>query len=176
VSGADDNDLRVWDLERSADDQCSLVLTGHTGKVLCCCIGTCDLPLPRLSMRCKVYAIFASHVMKPLQFHLSRPAVRGMVVSGGEDKLVIVWDLKTGKMLSSMKQHTGAVLCMCTDGQRYVYTGGADHELCKWSIETLKCEVRMSFAVSGVVHEVEMWGSVAALGIWRFGEVLMSRR
>lgn len=74
-----------------------------------------------------------------------RAAVRGMVVSGGEDKLVMVWNIKTGKLLSAMKQHTGAVLCMCTDGQRYVYTAGVDYELCKWSMETLKCEVRGFF-------------------------------
>lgn len=102
--------------------------------------------------------------MTPLQFYLALPAVRGMVVSGGEDKAVIVWDLKTGKILSSMKQHTGAVLCMCTDGQRYVYTGGADHDVCKWSIETLKCEVRKIFAVSIVGLGVGMWGCVEALG------------
>lgn len=41
VSGADDNDLRVWDLEKPADQQCTRVLEGHTGKVLCCCIGAC---------------------------------------------------------------------------------------------------------------------------------------
>ena len=68
--------------------------------------------------------------------------VRGKVVSGGEDKFVMVWDLKTGKNVAQMRQHTAAVLCMTTDGHRYVYTGGADYELCKWSIDALQCEVR----------------------------------
>mmetsp|Transcript_12020 Transcript_12020/g.28734 ORF Transcript_12020/g.28734 Transcript_12020/m.28734 type:complete len:594 (+) Transcript_12020:260-2041(+) len=106
VSGADDNELRVWDLATPGlgkKRNQSRALVGHQGKVLCCCI------------------------------------VRGMAVSGGEDKLVILWDLKTGTAIAHLKQHSLPVLCMVTDGERFVYTGSADQEVVKWDTSTRSC-------------------------------------
>lgn len=146
VSGSDDMDLRVWDLREDTRE-------GGSGA------------------RCVVRHVHSGHTGKVLCCCI----VRGLVVSGSEDKTVRVWDLASGKHLSTLSEHTNAVLCLATDGKCTVYSGGADNTVCMWCVERMVLVNRMKRHTQAVLcmgysHAI---GSVITgsrdhgVGVWR---------
>jgi WD40 repeat protein len=61
------------------------------------------------------------------------------VISGGNDQIAHVWDLKTGKELKQLTGHTGPIwgAVLSADGKRAV-TGGWDKSLRLWDVEAGK--------------------------------------
>ena len=47
------------------------------------------------------------------------------IISGSPDKSLIVWDLKSGKMISSLKEHKNKIYWVtCSDNGSYLASGG----------------------------------------------------
>jgi transcription initiation factor TFIID subunit 5 len=57
-----------------------------------------------------------------------------MVVSAGEDKKVILWDLGTGKMMQELTGHTDTIraLSFSQEGSMLA-SGGLDNTVCLWN-------------------------------------------
>lgn len=74
------------------------------------------------------------------------------IVSGSNDKTLIVWDARTGRELLILAGHRGAIttLAITTDGKR-VISGSTDNTLKVWSLET-GAEL---FTLAGHDHPVE---------------------
>lgn len=51
---------------------------------------------------------------------LSMCARNGLLVSGGSDCAVVVWDLETGKHMTPIRHHVDSILCVRLDGDRLV--------------------------------------------------------
>jgi WD40 repeat protein len=62
------------------------------------------------------------------------------IISGGEDKMVKIWDVKTGICVQILRGHTGAVksVCFSPDG-RLALTGSVDKTLRIWEISSGEC-------------------------------------
>ena len=57
----------------------------------------------------------------------------GVVVSGGEDGLVLVWDVASGKLRHTLAGHRGAVQSVSVSGDgRVVVSGGKDGQVLVW--------------------------------------------
>ena len=146
VSGSDDMDLRLWDLREGARESGS-------------------------GAKCVLRHVYSGHAGKVLCCCI----VRGMLVSGSEDKAVKVWDLASGKLVSTLSEHTNAVLCMATDGKSTVYTGSADQTVCMWCLERMELVTVMKkhtqpvlcVAFSNTIDALISGGRDHDIGIWR---------
>ncbi|GAA5941939.1 F-box/WD repeat-containing protein [Sporobolomyces koalae] len=74
-----------------------------------------------------------------------------IVVSGGCDREVRVWDVETGKCLHTLRGHTSTVRCMrVLDGRPIAVSGSRDSTLRVWDIEKGEC----LHLLSGHTHSV----------------------
>lgn len=58
-----------------------------------------------------------------------------ILVTGSRDRNLKIWDIKTGRLKSTLEGHTGSVLCLQFD-DRYLITGSSDSTLIVWNIYT----------------------------------------
>ena len=66
-----------------------------------------------------------------------------MFVSGSYDAAIYVWDMQTGRQISMLKGHDGAVLSVCfSPNSRRLVSGGKDATIRVWDIESGK-ELRL---------------------------------
>jgi WD40 repeat protein len=150
VTGSDDMDLRVWDLREDA------------------CEGS--------GARCVPRHVYSGHTGKVLCCCM----VRGLLVSGSEDKTVRVWDLVSGTLLSTLYEHTHAVLCMTTDEKRTVFTGGADNTVCMWSVDRMESRLLsamkkhkqavLCMTYCHAINSVISGGRDHDVAVWRAGQ------
>jgi F-box and WD-40 domain protein CDC4 len=85
-----------------------------------------------------------------------------VLVSGGCDRDVRVWDIKTGTMLHRMHGHTSTVRCLKIIDDQICVTGSRDHTLRVWDLQTGEC----MHVLRG--HE----GSIRCLAV--FGDLVVS--
>ena len=66
------------------------------------------------------------------------------VISGGSDRILILWDIDSGKELAVYDEHIGKVKCLAVspDG-RFVLSGGDDRCLLLWDIASGKVVHRL---------------------------------
>jgi WD40 repeat protein/beta-lactamase regulating signal transducer with metallopeptidase domain len=67
------------------------------------------------------------------------PLPGGRLVTGGHDKLVKVWDRKTGNLLKTLAGHPGGITCgdLSSDG-RLLATGSWDKSVRLWDLESMQ--------------------------------------
>jgi WD40 repeat protein/tRNA A-37 threonylcarbamoyl transferase component Bud32 len=111
------------------------------------------------------------------QYSASKDAIHAVAVSpdavllavGGEDAAVRLWDVETGKLLQTLKAHTGTVtgLAFSPDG-RSLYSGGNDGLVIAWDCRTGKEVRRMDRTAAG--------GGRLALALSADGKLLAAGR
>ncbi len=161
VSGATNGKVRVWDLQSGT---CLHSIDGHKGWDTCtrfvCCVslspdgrqavtggsdetlrlwdieaGTCLRVLSKPDMTNRVYMGRLSWIRGVSVCH---DGVR--VVSGGEDKRLRVWDMRTGECLRVLEGHKDSVHAVSTtrDGRKVV-SASADKTLRVWDLASGAC-------------------------------------
>ena len=60
-----------------------------------------------------------------------------MLYSGGDDKVVRIWDLKTGAAVEELRAHRNGVTSICICNNK-IYTGSFDHYIVEYDFEELK--------------------------------------
>ena len=63
----------------------------------------------------------------------------GQVVSGSRDKMLKVWDIRTGDCVQTLKGHSGGVSCVTSLANGQVVSGSEDKTLKVWDIRTGDC-------------------------------------
>lgn len=95
-------------------------------------------------------------------------------VSSGVDRMVCVWDLKTGECIKTMKGHTGEVDSVDFHGDT-VISGSFDSTVRFWDVKTGECTNVLKEAGSILMWCVHLFpesnrvlcpGSVASLALW----------
>lgn len=60
-----------------------------------------------------------------------------LLITGSADQTAIVWSFETGKIIHTLKEHTGALTCVAVDLEgRILLTGSTDHTIRSWDIQT----------------------------------------
>ena len=87
----------------------------------------------------KVYQTFAGvHTMPVNSLGLSNN--KRMMVTGGNDKSVVIWDIATGKPLKTLLGHTWKVNSVAfTKNDQYLVSTGNDGEIRVWDVNTGVC-------------------------------------
>lgn len=63
-----------------------------------------------------------------------------VLVSGGQDKVIHVWNMETGELLRELKGHESSVECLSFDGSsELLASGSADFTVRVWNVETGDC-------------------------------------
>ncbi|RXK40736.1 hypothetical protein M231_01988 [Tremella mesenterica] len=110
---------------------------------------------------------------KPVQSDLCGAAMgygsdKHLVVSGGCDRNVRVWDANTGQCLHVLRGHSSTVRCLkVIDGKPLAITGSRDWTLRVWDIERGRC-VHILQGHQQSVRCVEVAGNIAATGSYDF--------
>lgn len=68
-----------------------------------------------------------------------RPDRRRIVLTGGHDKLVVLWDALSGDPIREMKGHATSVKSCAMSEVQTAVSGGSDGTLHAWDLETGKC-------------------------------------
>ena len=85
--------------------------------------------------------------MKPVTLPLTYPtrsaitlaiAPNGQtIVSGSDDQTIKLWDLKTGKLLRTLTEHTGGIRTLAIDPHcQYLVSGSEDKTIKIWHLES----------------------------------------
>jgi WD40 repeat protein len=119
VSTSADWTIRVWSL---VDGKCVRVLDGHSGGVECVSLFQSHTPLHRSGRHCSA---------KPL------------IVSGGRDATVRVWDLWSGQLYRTLEDHSDAVcgLAISSSNRPVLVSGGVDASLQLWDLDRILCDI-----------------------------------
>jgi small GTP-binding protein len=180
LSGADDNTLRLWDLESS---RCLKVLEGHAARVWSVVMsadgkralsGSFDKTL-------RLWDLESSRCLKVLEGHADMVVSVAMTpdgkraLSGGDDKTLRLWDLESSYCLKVLEGHTARVwsVVMSADGKRAL-SCGYDRTVRLWDLESGCClkvlEGHSDMVVSVAMDSNGLWlysGAVnGVLRIW----------
>ena len=121
-SASADEELWIWNSDLSATE---MVLKGHTNSVGKCfnCIF-----LSVLVTKSCIYIVAVCQTSS------------GLVCSGGEDCVILIWDTRSGKVLRTLEGHADSVFTLfCLPDGRLV-SGSADKTLRIWNLDSYQCE------------------------------------
>ena len=59
------------------------------------------------------------------------------VVTGSRDKTIKIWSLHTGKLLATLRGHSGSVLCLKFDESGFMVSGSSDMSVFVWDLSKL---------------------------------------
>ncbi|XP_061192203.1 F-box/WD repeat-containing protein 1A-like [Saccostrea echinata] len=76
------------------------------------------------------------------------------LASGGQDKLIKLWDMKTGKLLQTLKGHDRGVWCLDFFTQALLVSGSYDGTIKVWNMKTGACCRTL------IAHEGPVWAMV----------------
>ena len=174
ISGSYDKTLRLWCLKTG---NCSSVLRGHTGHVLCAYVpsqdrqnemlnhegnynGTSDILLSGSSdMTIKVWSLTTCQNIMTLAGHCDAVTCLSLteshrVISGSLDRTIKLWDIRSGLCCRSLdwmssEGHTGVIRCLQADFWRIV--SAADDKTIKvWGLESAQRLVTLRSHTDGV--------------------------
>jgi WD40 repeat protein len=96
------------------------------------------------------------NTLKILSAH--RDAVRSLVLlpndmlaSGGDDNLIIIWDLRSGKVLQVLSGHSSSVLALSVRADGSLVSGSWDSSIKLWSVLTGQCLRTLKAHKNGVM-------------------------
>lgn len=112
----DDRSIHLWDW---ASKRCLRTFKGHTG------------PASGLA--------FATRSINPSVDPCGSGAQQ-LLISGGQDGLIKIWDVESGDCIQTLTEHTGIIWSVCVhpDGDRFA-TGSFDHSIKIWDLQTGDC-------------------------------------
>jgi GTPase SAR1 family protein len=145
VSGSNDGNLKVWDLETG---QCRATFVSYTGGV----IGLAVTPDGQIVVSgsedntLKVWDLATGQCRATFKGHTSQVYCVAItpdgktVVSGSWDNTLRVWDLATGQCRATFRGHTSYVLGLAiTPDGKTVVSGSDDKTLKVWDLATGRC-------------------------------------
>ena len=165
VSGSADKTMRVWD---TASGQELLAATGHKDIVSALALsadgdylisGSSDneLRVWETATAREILAVVADHEINGVAFNSAR-----MLIAGGGNRKIHVWDGKTGQVLAILEGHTNNIRWLHIDrAGHYLYSAGWDRTLRQWDMNTMK-----------MVAEYQMPGSVESALFWEDRQLL----
>jgi WD40 repeat protein len=137
LSGGDDKTIRLWSLD-NPENKCVNVLKGHTGCVLCFAIkgqdwlisGGGDGAIKKWSLE-KISEESNDCLIASMN-NTSMPAVRallidndGDLISGGDDKLIYIFDLNNFMIKKIVNVHSDFVYCFVIFDKDHFLSGSA---------------------------------------------------
>jgi len=147
LSGSWDNTLRLWDLQAGTTAR---RFVGHKKEVMSVAFSADNRQIVSASRdgtirlwntlgECKFTIDDNSHTLWPSSVKFSPNTQKPVVVSGGWDKLVKVWDLSNCKLLHDLQGHNGYVnaVTISPDGSLCA-SGGRDQTAILWDLNDHK--------------------------------------
>jgi len=131
VSGSVDKSIRMWDLRTGKSHR---TLRGHAGPVRSLQFDDRIVISGGLDRQALVWDIRTGKVIQCIE---TPGQVLGLCFSGGEclvacsDKVIYVYDVSSGKVLTEKRGHSGAVLCVVQEEDKAV-SGSTDHTCRLW--------------------------------------------
>ncbi len=146
ASGADDQTVRLWDLQSS---QCRHVLEGHTGSVNALMVDPHGQWLASASddQTVRVWNTQSGQCNQVLASH--NDSVLALAVdphgqwlaSGSSDKTVHVWDIQSSQCRHVLEGHTGQVRALAVDPQGlWLASGSSDQTIRLWDVQSGQCQ------------------------------------
>jgi small GTP-binding protein len=188
LSGADDNTIRLWDVETG---RCLRVLEGHTGEVWHMAWSTDGRHALSGSNdnTIRLWDVGMGHCLRVLEGHL-----RGIhsvawstdgrhALSGSNDNTIRLWDVETGRCLRVLEGHTDKVPCVVWSAdQRHALSGSWDRTVRLWDVETERClrilrgrTESLDDAINGLVWSADQRGAISGsytriIQVWHLSE------
>mmetsp|Transcript_12701 Transcript_12701/g.19082 ORF Transcript_12701/g.19082 Transcript_12701/m.19082 type:complete len:338 (-) Transcript_12701:28-1041(-) len=86
-----------------------------------------------------------------------------LVVSGGREGLGCVWDLNSGKLVSTFDEHSAPIQCMClSPNEDLVMTAGMDGFVCAWDLRSSKLVKKIDVKAS--VNDIAVYDNGVVVG------------
>ncbi|KAF9437461.1 hypothetical protein BGZ76_000611 [Entomortierella beljakovae] len=166
VSASDDTTVKLWDIDART---CIRTFTGHVGRVQCLQSsgdalisiiaerirqrpqnGSSSQPRSQGGMTAAVCSISRSGIVEntppsPLHDPNSDTEKRdtSIIVTGGLDNTLKIWDIETGECLNTLFGHVEGVWSLAFDKLRIV-SGSLDHTIKVWDTESGRCLYTLS--------------------------------
>ncbi|KAF7726541.1 hypothetical protein EC973_008672 [Apophysomyces ossiformis] len=138
ASGSYDTTARLWDTDTG---ECLHVFDGHHSQIYTIAFDGQHVITGSLDTNIRIWSAQYGHcianlrghtsLVGHLQLHRSLP----ILVSGGSDGCLRVWDLNTFECKHRISAHDNSVTCLQVDEKR-ILTGGSDGRVKLWDIET----------------------------------------
>eukprot|EP01127_Copromyxa_protea_P013681 TRINITY_DN3693_c0_g1_i1.p1 TRINITY_DN3693_c0_g1~~TRINITY_DN3693_c0_g1_i1.p1 ORF type:complete len:531 (-),score=77.91 TRINITY_DN3693_c0_g1_i1:20-1612(-) len=159
MSGSDDKTLRCWDL--ASGEQLG-VMTGHTDHIRCGCFvpgssstwvtGSYDHTVRLWDTKTQETIAVFDHE-HPVEDVLVFPG--GTILASAGSNEVKIWDLLTGKLVTTLNQHQKTVTSLGIDHQRSrLFSGSLDQQIKIYSTETYN-----------LVHGIKYPGPIMSLAL-----------
>ncbi len=155
AAGGDDRAITLWNVRNG---QLLEVLTGHTNTVQAVTFSQDGTLLASSSVdhtiklwdmttgQCLQTFGEDNHNVWSLSFGLLTPVLQhsgsysGILVSGGDDQMIKLWDVASGRCLRTMQGHTRRVWSFAvSQDQRLLATGSDDRSVRLWDVATGQC-------------------------------------
>ncbi|KAF8136554.1 WD40-repeat-containing domain protein [Boletus edulis] len=148
-TGSKDRTVREWDL--STNKVRRRVVGMHASSVLSLCVTATSVHIPEHTSGSVDHAKEGS-----------KNSTAGILVSGGSDCRVVVWDLARFKSIKVLRDHQDSVLCVRTDGGRLV-SCSKDRTIRTYAFPYLKPELVLR-GHRAAVNAVSIAGDVIVSG------------
>jgi WD40 repeat protein len=190
ASGSDDQTVRIWDIKSG---KCISTLEGHSGCVRSVTFSHDGKLLASGSEdgTVKIWDVDAAKSLKTLTGHVGKvwsvafspipptPLIKGgeggILVSGGEDNTIKIWEVDTGECRKTLTGHENWVrsVAFSADGLRIV-SGADDNAVKVWDVYTSKCDLTLqghenwvrSVAFSTDGQEIVSGGDDNTVRVW----------
>lgn len=84
----------------------------------------------------------------------------GLVCSAGMDKMVRVWNIKTGANIKSFAGHNDSVFTLLGLADGRLVSGSADNTLRVWNLTTSHCDLIIQGHTDSVQYSLLLWDGV----------------